>query len=157
MQIITVAFPWGISQPLSKDDDGATALRDRIKRFNFQKEHAILFAKGGALKSVAQIIQDCHAAKPNLRPTAAFITEQLFDIMVCGVVEAPPFPSASQAAKAVVLLALESLASGAVEAAPRLTLKHWPCLEQAHTEGDPIASMLLGRATWKELKPTSTE
>jgi hypothetical protein len=146
-----------------KDDPGAAALRDRIKRSNFQKEHADLLAKGGILKSVAQIVQDCHAFRPTLRPSAAFVMEQLFDVLSSGVMEILPSSGGPETAKVAVSLALEahskqtSQENSSGDITPQIDPDHWLSLEQAYFDGDPIASMLMGQAIWKGLRPTGAE
>ena len=160
---MTEAAPLGISEPVFKDDPSVPALRDRIKKTNFRKEHADLLAQKGILNCVAQIVRDCHALRPTLRPSAAFVAERLFDIFSSGVMDIHSSSSNTEEAKTAVSLALEAHSkkaslenrSGAVT--PQLDPDHWESLEQAYSDGDPTASMLIGQAIWKGLRPTSGE
>ena len=154
--------PLGISKPVSKDDAGATALRERIKQLDFQKEYADLLAKDGSLKSVAQILQGCCSLKSVLRPPAAFVAERLFDALSSGVMALAPSFSNLEAAKSAVSLALGTHGNKSlqheqgVDDAPQPSANDLLSLEQAHDGGDPVASALIGQAIWKGLKATAT-
>lgn len=138
-------------------------MRERIQRYDFLIAHSDLFARQGSLKSVGQIVRDCHAPQPNVRPSAAFVAEQLFDLLSSTVLETAPSPSKPEAAILAVSLALEAHLKQALEgngnnsASPQLEPGHWMSLEQAYLNGNPIASMLVGRAIWNGLWVTSTE
>lgn len=117
----------------------------------------------GFLKSVAQIVRDCYALRPTLRPSAAFVTERLFDVFSSGVMEIHSSSSNTEEAKTAVSLALEahskkaSLENRSGVVTPQLGPDHWWSLEQAYSDGDPTASMLIGQAIWKGLRPTGGE
>lgn len=163
IQIISETYPLGVSKSLSKDDPDAPSTRERIRRYDFLTAHPDLFAGQGSLKSIGQIVRDCHALQPNVRPSAAFVAEQLFDLLSSTVLEMDPSPGKPEAAIVAVSLALEAHLKQALEsdgnksASPQLDPDHWTSLEQAYLDGNPIASMLLGRAIWTGLWVTSSE
>jgi hypothetical protein len=117
----------------------------------------------GTIKSVAKILRDCHALKPRLRPSAAFVAEKLFDLLSSEVMDMPPYSDDPEDAKTAVLLALEAHAKHASnkndtgDVVPQIDQAHWSRLEQLHFRGDPIASMLMGQIIWKGLRTTDPE
>lgn len=72
-------------------------------------------------------------------------------------------PSCTEAAKAAVSRALEvrgkqaSVENNSGNTTPQLDPDHWLNLDQAYFKGEPIASMLMGQAIWKGLRPKGTE
>lgn len=163
IQIMTETGPLSLSQPVLKDNPDAASLRNRIAGYNFQEEHAHLLATEGILKSIVQIVRGCHALRPSLRPSAAYITEQLFDIWSSGVLQTPPSSVDPEAAKDAVTLALEThtkqptLENNSGYVAPNIDPVHWSSLEEARSNGDPLASALIGQAIWRGLQPPGIE
>jgi hypothetical protein len=152
----------GTSESVSKDDPNASSIRESIRNYDFRTAHPDLFAAQGTLKSVGQIVRDCHTLQPNLRPSAAFVAERLFDLLSCSVPETAPSPGGPEAAIVAVSLALEAhlkQVQGGDDnsVSPQLEPGNWISLEQAYLLGNPIASMLLGRAIWNGLCVANTE
>jgi serine/threonine protein kinase len=152
-QIVTSTDPLGIPTPVLKDDLGASSLRERIKSSDIQKEETELLSKIGNLESVDLIVQSCHAPKPSLRPSAAYIVEQLFDIISSGATDVRLSSDNLVDAKVAIALALEKHSN----ILPHVDSDHWENLDAAYFNGDPIAAMLIGQAIWRGLKPISTE
>ena len=122
-----------------------------------QTEDTELLSKEGGLQAVNQIVRSCHASKPSLRPSAAYVAEQLFDIISSRSMDVRLFSSKLIDAKVAISHTLETFSNIVPQIDPDFDPDHWASLETAHSNGDPIASALIGQAIWRGVKPMSIE
>ena len=124
-------------------DAAAVDIRRALAKSDSSNQIALTSNNSKLLLTVQKIVLECHRRTPSLRPSAASVTEKLFDIYAnsfCNNAEDPPDAST---VKEEILAALERKEEG-----PQPTSESWQILRSSAQGGDPVACLLMGRAIW---------